>query len=86
MTPGTLSSTTWVSRHTVTIGSDRAVLSGIMQIVTSTVHILRMLGLLNYVKFPVEQSLGVKLGQPRRLFWHREEVEHPSEAKMRNGL
>ena len=28
-----------------TVGSDRAVLSGIMQIVTSAVHILRILGL-----------------------------------------
>ena len=43
------------------VGGDRAVLSGIMPIVTSAVHILRMLGLsVNYVKFPVEQSLGVK--------------------------
>ena len=30
----------------VTVGSDRAVLSGTMQIVTSAVHVLRMLGLL----------------------------------------
>ena len=28
--------------------------------------------LVYYVKFPVEQSLGVKLGQPRRLFWLHE--------------
>ena len=31
--------TTWVSGHTVTVGSDRAVLSGIMQIVASAVHL-----------------------------------------------
>ena len=38
MTPWTFSSTTWVSKRTVTVGSDRAVLSGILQIVTSTVR------------------------------------------------
>ena len=39
-----------------TAGCDRAVFSGIMQIVTSHEWCL-----LNYEKFPVEQSLGVKL-------------------------
>ena len=39
-----------------TIGGDRAVLSRIMQIVTSHAWCL-----LTYMKFPVEQSLGVKL-------------------------
>ena len=31
-------------------------------------------------------NLGVKLGQPRRLFRLHVVVEHPSEAKMRNKL
>ena len=74
MTPGVLSSTTWFSdiRYCRVRSSspfrdyaDRNLGS------SSSAHAW---SLVNYVKFPVEQSLG-------RLTWLHEEVENPSDAK-----
>ena len=53
---------------------------------SKAVHILRMLGSCEKREVSGRTNLGVKLGQPRRLFWLHEVVEHPSEAKMRKGL